>query len=97
MALLLQIHAMSATPQVPKLPPKHVCCVLFSHVLFAGTRSQLLTAHCGIWSRRPWARTVELNAAAAATMEKRMLAKFYYLKTNVDGVTTEVWIRILTR
>jgi hypothetical protein len=29
--LLLQIQAMSATPQVPKLPPKHVCCVFFSY------------------------------------------------------------------
>jgi hypothetical protein len=30
-ALLPQMHAMSLIPQVPKLPPKHVCCVFFSY------------------------------------------------------------------
>jgi hypothetical protein len=29
--LLPQMHAMSARPQLPKLPPKHVCCVFFSY------------------------------------------------------------------
>lgn len=29
--LLAQMHAMSATLQLPRLPPKHVCCVFFSY------------------------------------------------------------------